>query len=214
MTGDASISRGHFIPAALPGFEHIGRYWDPVHEAIAAKILPGDFYVTRHEEMIVTVLGSCVSACIRDAGARIGGMNHFMLPTEGELDRDAWARSDAARYGNYAMERMINEILKLGGRRDHLEIKVFGGGRVLAGLSDVGAKNIAFVIDYLREEGLAIAAQDLGDVFPRKVYYYLQSGRVRVKKIREVKNETIARREREYLDVLKKKPIAGAVELF
>lgn len=68
------------LPRVLPGFEHINRYWDSVHQAAAAKLLPGEYYVTVEDEIIVTVLGSCVSACIRDPIRGIGGMNHFMLP--------------------------------------------------------------------------------------------------------------------------------------
>src|SRR5215471_8826261 len=107
-------------PRPLPGFEHISRYWDPVHHTYAAKLLPGEYYVTVEDEMIVTVLGSCVSACIRDPIRGIGGMNHFMLPASQQNVADKWQygrMDEAARYGNYAMELLINTILKHGGNR-------------------------------------------------------------------------------------------------
>ena len=118
--------------AVLPGFEHIRRFWDPAQEVVTVKILPGEYYVSRQEEMISTVLGSCVSACVRDTRLRIGGMNHFMLP-EPAGERDSWSSAvgRAARYGNDAMEQLINAILKAGGRRDDFEVKIFGlGGQI------------------------------------------------------------------------------------
>src|SRR5919109_1426996 len=127
---------------ALPQFAHITRYWDSEHTTFAARLMPGEYYVTRHREMIATVLGSCVSACIRDSRLGYGGMNHFMLPLDGSPGPSVWgaAASAATRYGNVAMERLINDILKLGGRREDLEIKLVGGGRVLAHMStDIGA---------------------------------------------------------------------------
>ena len=202
---------------ALPGFESIMRYWDRQQNLVIAKILPGEFYVTKHHELITTVLGSCVSACIRDPNIAIGGMNHFMLPASGVRNLDvADSRSEAARYGNYAMEKLINEILKHGGRRQSLEIKVFGGGRVIQHMthSDIGRRNIDFVFKYVITEGLKIAAQDLGDVYPRKIVYDPHSGKVMVKKLREMHNMTIAEREASYLRALQEGPISGDIELF
>ena len=128
MTANAPrevVSRGHVLPAVVPGFETVDRYWDPLQKVSTAKILPGEFYVTRHDEQIVTVLGSCVSACMRDARAGVGGMNHFMLPANAD---GTWGGMDlvssATRYGNYAMEHMINDILKHGGRCTLYSFKV------------------------------------------------------------------------------------------
>ena len=109
-------------PPALPGFNAINRYWDKVNNCFTAKILPGEFYVTTHHELITTVLGSCVSACIRDPIFGIGGMNHFMLPLEGDHSSTAWknaGNSASTRYGNVAMELLINNILKHGAERDN-----------------------------------------------------------------------------------------------
>jgi len=204
-------------PLPLPGFEHINRYWDKTHGCFAAKILPGEYYVTLRDEAVVTVLGSCISACVRDGKTGIGGMNHFMLPSGGTDGRGQWgssAISESTRFGSYAMERLINDILKHGGNRNNLEVKVFGGGRILAQMTDVGRKNIDFVEQYLRTEGLRVLARDLGDVHPRKVYYAPASGKAFVKKLRALHNDTIVTRETEYLSQLKQQPVAGEVTLF
>lgn len=211
MVAATLVSRGHELPPALPGFGHVTRYWDPHASCVAAKIFPGEFYVTLHDESIVTVLGSCVSACIRDPVVGIGGMNHFMLP--GDSRRSAGA-SDAARYGTHAMERLINELLSRGARRERLETKVFGGGRVLPGLSDIGARNAEFVLEFLTAERLKLAAQDLGDVHPRKVVYAPRTGRVLVQRLMELKNDTIEKRELAYVESLREAPIEGTVELW
>ncbi|GAB6039403.1 chemoreceptor glutamine deamidase CheD [Endothiovibrio diazotrophicus] len=203
----------------LKGFGHINRYWDPLHDVYTAKILPGEYYVTLHEEAVVTVLGSCVSACVRDRVFGIGGMNHFMLPSSAVSPgaSDAWRSSDlsdSTRYGNFAMEHLINDILKNGGRRENLEVKVFGGGRILAQMTDIGRRNIAFVHDYLHTEGLRLSAEDVGDIYPRKVYFFPTTGKVRVKKLRSLHNNTILARENAYLDALKQQPVEGEIELF
>ena len=203
------------LPRALPGFEQINRYWDPLHQAYAAKILPGEYYVTVVDEMIVTVLGSCVSACIRDPIRGIGGMNHFMLPASHREGGDqGQLLSDAARYGNYAMELLINNLLKHGGHRSRFEVKLVGGGQILAQMTDIGQRNIAFVRAYLRTEGLRVVAEDLGDIYPRKVYYRPITGKVRMQKLRALQNDTILRREQDYMQHLVSRPAQGDVELF
>ena len=204
-------------PHALPGFKSINRYWDKVNNTFAAKILPGEFYVTTHHELITTVLGSCVSACIRDPIFGIGGMNHFMLPLEGKNSSSAWknaGNSAATRYGNVAMELLINNILKHGGDRYNLEVKVFGGGKILTQMTDIGRRNIEFVLDYLQTEGLIVKGQDLGDAYPRKVNYDPMTGKVRVKKLRSLYNDTITKRERNYMHDLKQQPAEGEIDLF
>jgi chemotaxis protein CheD len=202
---------------SVAGFEHVNRYWDKANEIIAAKILPGEYYVTQENELITTVLGSCVSACIRDKEAGIGGMNHFMLPiTTSEKLKNSSAAivGQATRYGNYAMEHLINTILSHGGKRKNLEVKVFGGGKIIPTLTDVGIKNIDFVLDYLEQEGLRLLSHDLGDIYPRKIIYFPQTGKVRMKKIQDLHNDTIAQRERQYFNSLKNAPVEGDVELF
>lgn len=200
------------LPPALRGFENINRYWDRTRQGFAAKILPGQYYVTTHDEYIVTVLGSCVSACIRDPLFGVGGMNHFMLPS-GTGAGEGWP-GVATRYGNYAMEHLINAILKHGGRREHLEIKVFGGGRILAQMTDIGRRNIEFIREYIHVEGLRIAAENLGDIHPRKVVYSPLTGKAQQKKLRSLHNGTVVEREKAYLHALDREPVAGEVELF
>ncbi len=205
------------LPPALPGFQRINRYWDPMHAIFAAKLLPGEYYVTREDESVVTVLGSCVSACVRDPLMGIGGMNHFMLPAnQSDPSSGKWGGDlDAStRYGSFAMERLINDILKHGGIRRNLEVKVFGGGRILAHMTDIGLRNIEFVRHYLLMEGLRIAAEDLGEIYPRKVYYFPATGKVRVMKLRSLHNNTIVDRESAYRQEIEKKPVTGDVELF
>ncbi|MFP4147244.1 MAG: chemoreceptor glutamine deamidase CheD [Halorhodospira sp.] len=209
-------NRGVTLPACLPGFEHINRYWDPEHQVFAAKILPGEFYVTRQGEMVITTLGSCVSACVRDRRLGVGGMNHFMLPLRGG-DPHHWEGdplSTGTRYGNHAMEQLINRILALGGRRDELEVKLFGGGRVLAGVTDVGQRNIEFAQEFVRTERLRLLGSDLGGDYPRKVQYFPETGRARSKKLLRTRNDTVVRREEHYLHEIDEKPVAGEVDLF
>ena len=212
------MSENQILPPPLAGFEHVNRYWDKRMNLPAAKIMPGEFYVSKSGEMIVTVLGSCISACIRDVQLGIGGMNHFMLPEQGEHSTENWgtsAISSASRYGNWAMEYLINEILKLGGTRRNLEIKIFGGGNVLSNMTDIGERNIQFVRKYLYEENFDVAAEDLGDVYPRKVLYFPDTGAVKVRKLRETANDTLLQREMSYSKNLEEKPSqGGSVELF
>lgn len=203
-----------FDPArAQPGFDHVTRYFDRHIGQVAVKILPGEYYVTTQGEAVVTVLGSCVSACVRDRRLGIGGMNHFMLPAP-FADEATTAVGRAERYGSVAMERLINAVLRAGGDRRALEVKVFGGGRVLAQMTDVGLRNIDFVRAYLASERIAVLAEDLGGVLPRHVQFFPDSGRVRVRLLRRLNNATIIVRERGYQDRLKSDPVAGEVELF
>ncbi len=181
------------LPPALPQFGHIRRTWDADMGVPVAKLLPGDYYVTRHNESIFTVLGSCVS----------GGTS-------------AWAEnlvSSATRYGNVAMERLINDIMMLGGQRANLEFKVIGGGKVLDMALDVGARNAQFVRDYLKTEGFLIAAEDLGGSFARKVYYSPATGKVRVKRLTATVNRAVFEREREFAPSAAQVD-SGSVELF
>lgn len=201
----------------LPGFEHINRYWDRQHACHAAKILPGQFYVTLQAEAIVTVLGSCIAACIRDRVFGIGGMNHFMLPEETMTGSPAVPGSSVStRYGSHAMEQLINEILRNGGRRENLEVKIFGGGQVIRNMHsmDIGQRNIRFVCNYIRTEGLALLAEDTGGSYPRKVMYYPDSGRARVKRLQKLHNDTILQREIDYREDIGHAPLDGDIELF
>ncbi len=177
-------------PAQMAGT----RYFDRDVNASAVKVLPGEYFAATGDIAVVTVLGSCVAACLRDRERGIGGMNHFMLAGHG--DDGPWGAS--ARYGAFAMELLINHLLKLGARREALEAKAFGGGRVVAGLgaSRIGEHNAGFVRRYLAAEGIPLLAEDLLGTRARRVVYFPASGRALVKRLRP--SESVARLEGDY----------------
>ena len=196
-------------------FRHIKRRFDARIDAVVATLHPGDYYVATEGELIGTVLGSCVSACIRDGRLRIGGMNHFMLPVGRSDGSGAWGGTASAstRFGNVAMERLINEILKRGGRRADLEVKLVGGGKVLDALSDVGARNIRFVKEYVQAEGFRVVGEDLGDLYPRKVLYDPATGSAQVKRLARSDRHVVADETR-YMHEIAGTPVGGDIELF
>lgn len=184
--------------AVLKAASDLEQIWDRQLETNVFRLLPGDCYVSREAEVMTTVLGSCVSACVRDTELGCGGMNHFMLPS---LPRGAPAeQSSLGRYGQHAMEGLIEGILHLGGREDRLEVKVFGGGNIVQGMSDVGEQNIQFVQRYLNDCGLRAVAQDLGLAHPRKIIYFVDTGKVMVKRLRALHSRAIVAEERKYTD--------------
>jgi chemotaxis protein CheD len=205
------------VPTPFLGFEQINRVWRQKHQRVVAKILPGQFYVTDQDEMIVTLLGSCIAACVRDTESKIGGMNHFMLPVTGcnkyQADSEAII-SDAMRYGNYAMEHLINTILNYGGKRKNLEVKIFGGGKVIESLGSIGQRNVDFILNYIETEALALAAQDLGGIYPRLIRYFPSTGQVQLKKIQSLHAEAVVSTETRYQQRLKTASIEGSIELF
>lgn len=195
----------------------ISRYWDKAKNSYCVKIMPGEYYYTNEKELIATTLGSCVSACIWDEKHRVGGMNHFMLPlTDKGHGEVTWGSlpTDAARYGNYAMEYLINEMLKHGGEKEEFQVKLFGGGKVLEGAGNVGARNVQFVLDYVKTENLNLVSQDLGDVYPRKVLFDPLTGRAWMKKIHDRNDQTLKTREEEYRKTIDVEEISGDVDLF
>lgn len=189
------------------------RYRDARFDAIAVKVFPGEHYVTDdHEEMLVTILGSCVTACIRDPLTGVGGMNHFMLP---EAAGGGWDTLSASmRYGNVAMERLINDILARGGSRQRLEIKVFGGGNVMNGTTNIGHRNAEFVERYLSDENLPIAAHHLRGNLPRRVHYFPATGKVMLLELQRTEQEAVVRSEVSYKSKLQSESVAGSAELF
>ncbi len=212
-----AVNSESIIEPSLSGFEKINRYYDKHQQVVTAKILPGEYYVTMRHEVIATVLGSCISACIRCKLFGIGGMNHFMLPMSRDDGSDSWIKgnnSEATRYGNFAMEHMINDILKEGASRKHLEVKLIGGGQIVQNMSDVGKKNIAFAREYLQMENLEVVGEDVGDIYPRKVIYDPMTGKVKVKKLESLHNNTIIEREATYRNSIEEEPVAGEIELF
>lgn len=205
------------IPS-IEGFSNVKRYWDNTNQIVVAKVLPGQYYVTKEKELLTTVLGSCISACVRDSVSGVGGMNHFMLPETTKnrlLASEASIVGNANRYGNYAMEHLINTILSNGGKRKNLEIKVFGGGKITAAMnSAVGDSNIDFILEYIDTEALKLLSSDLGKDYPRKVNFYPETGRVRMKKIQSLNYDEIISRELSYKQQIKDVPIESEIELF
>jgi chemotaxis protein CheD len=168
-------------------------------------VLPGELYVTRADELVTTVLGSCVSACVRDTCRQVGGLNHFLLPRAPSTVDDG----ATARYGLYALECLINSVLRGGGRREDLEVKVFGGGRVIHGCGDIGRANIEFVHTFFADEHMAIAAEDVGGTVARRLRYWPRTGRAQVK---QLPIDQVAADEREA--AVRVSLDSGTVELF
>lgn len=184
-------------------------YHDHNFKHDAVKVLPGEYFVTDHEMVIMTVLGSCIAACIWDPKVRVGGMNHFMLP-EGGGDT-------SGRYGSYAMELLINEMIKLGARRESMQAKVFGGGQVMHSFTtmNVGERNTEFVLDYLSTERIAVVSKDVLDIHPRKVCYFPVSGKAMVKRLAHSHPENLETQERKgNAAVVAKSTAGGSVDLF
>ena len=192
---------------------HVGAYYHPHFDAHLVKVMLGQHKISgRVDEMLVTTLGSCIAACIRDPVAGIGGMNHFLLPEIPEGSSDSV--NVAARYGGAAMELLINQLLGAGARRNRLEVKVFGGAKVIESTLDVGAKNADFVLAYIRNEGLHLVGQDLGGSMARRIHYFPATGRVLRRVLRpEAMSETVSQ-ELNFMSTLRQKPIEGDVELF
>jgi chemotaxis protein CheD len=157
----------------------------------AVKVLPGEFFVHDEDILIMTTLGSCIAACLWDRERRIGGMNHFMLP-------DGGGAADGGRYGSFAMELLINEMIKLGATRSTMEAKVFGGGAVISGMNsiNVGERNTKFVLDYLQTERITVVSKDVLDIHPRKVCFLPASGRAMVKRLASANTEALVAQER------------------
>jgi len=179
------------------------------------SIKAGEFHITDKEQLIETVLGSCISACVRDPITKIGGMNHFLLPVNKNVSEfEDTELSMANRYGNFAMENLVNGLLRLGAKRSRLEFKIFGGGRVIKSMTNVGWYNIGFTYDYCLTEGFSIVAQDVGDVYPRKISFNPVTGKVVVKRLPPTSSAEIERKEESYCKDLSRKDVVGAVELF
>jgi chemotaxis protein CheD len=189
------------------------RFYDAANASWMVKVFPGEYFVTgKTDEVLVTVLGSCVSACIRDSHTGIGGMNHFMLP---HSKAGHWAGDlQSTRFGNFAMEKLINELMKAGCSRSSLEIKVFGGGNVTDSTNAIGTENSEFILRYLEAEGLRCVAQDLGGSLPRRIHYYPATGKVVRRLLGTGESYAVAREETEYVSRLSSRKTAGEIELF
>jgi len=182
-------------------------YFDNHFRSEAVKVLPGEFFVHQEDILIMTTLGSCIAACIWDRDRRVGGMNHFMLP-EGT--------GDSGRYGSFAMDQLIGELVKRGATRSSMEAKIFGGGAVLEGLStiNVGQRNTDFVLDYLRTERIPVVSKDVLEIYPRKVCFLPSSGKAMVKRLAPTHSETFIAQDRLAQQKTAQPPAGGSVDLF
>ncbi len=184
-------------------------FFDQHFKYAAVKVLPGEYFVSDEDLLIMTVLGSCIAACIWDSRLRIGGMNHFMLP-EGGTDT-------SGRYGSYAMELLINELIKRGSSREYMQAKVFGGGAVISGMTsmNVGERNTQFVLDYLATERIPVVSKDVMDIYPRKVVFFPVTGKAMVKRLAHAHPETLESQERQGTATrLAQTNAGGTVDLF
>ena len=184
-------------------------FHDPHFRSDAVKVLPGEYYVTGDDLVVMTVLGSCIAACIWDPRVRVGGMNHFMLPDGGN--------DSSGRYGSYAMELLINEMMKLGARRETMQAKVFGGGQVMHTFTtmNVGERNTKFVLDYLQTERIAVVSKDVLDIHPRKVVFFPANGKAMVKRLAHSHPENLETQERKgSAAVVVSTTAGGSIDLF
>jgi len=191
-------------------------YFDRDFDRNAVKLLPGEFFVSGDDIALSTVLGSCVSACMWDRVAKVGGMNHFMLPgSSSQPSSEPDPIGLSGRYGVFAMEQLINELIKRGARKPNLEVKLFGGGAVLRNFTaiNVGERNAEFVLDFLRTEGIRVASQDLLDVFARRVVFFPMTGRALCRKLPKV-DDSVVSAEQQYTARLNTAKVGGDVELF
>ena len=182
-------------------------FYDAFFKNDAVKILPGEYFCYDEDILIMTTLGSCIAACLWDREAKVGGMNHFMLP-EGD--------GDTGRYGSYAMELLINEMMKRGATRATMEAKVFGGGQVIDGMNsiNIGERNTSFVIDYLKTERIPIMAKDVQGPHPRKVCFLPASGKAMVKRLAPTNTEKLVAQDRAAQLVAPAATGGGSVDLF
>jgi chemotaxis protein CheD len=178
-------------------------FHDAHFRCAAVKVLPGEHFVHDEDVAIMTTLGSCIAACLWDRERRIGGMNHFMLP--------AGNAADGGRYGAFAMELLIGELVKRGATRSTMEAKVFGGGAVVSGMNslNVGERNTAFVLDYLKTERIVVVSKDVLGIHARKVCFLPASGKAMVKRLASTNTEALAAQERAAV-----RTGGGSVELF
>lgn len=188
------------------------RFWNPHRGRWCVVLGTGACYVTDDDDILTTALGSCIAACVHDPVRRVGGMNHFLLPfIEHELHEK---ESQSTRYGVHAMELLVNEVMKAGGRRCDLEVKVFGGAGLMARGGDSGQRNIEFVYKYLKIEGLRLVAADVGNTWPRRLEFHARTGRARVRRLQAVAAPRVSEQERRYLRELEHTSIEGDIELF
>ena len=190
------------------------RFMHNKYDCNVTIIYQGQLHICEAGEAIYTLLGSCIAVCVRDVKLGFGGMNHFLLPAS-PCKKKSILESDAARYGDWSMEMLLNGMYKVGSRKQDLEIKIFGGGDVSSSVGgEIGGRNAEFVREYLYNEGIDIAGANTGGTYSRKVYYFPGTGKVKLKRVDQAMDDGVAEREIAYLKQLKNKPQVGGIELF
>lgn len=196
--------------------EMLSRYFDKRYDRWVIKILPGTQYITRERnEMLTTTLGSCVSACVRDARTGFCGMNHFMLP--GDEDCDWGGAGFSLRFGHFAMESLFNAFFSTGSRKEDLIVKLFGGGNVIESSQMIGDNNARFSLDYMSKEGIEVASHDLGGRYARRIHFYADSGKVQRKFVErsDERQDRVAKAEARYRSSLtRNESDKDSIELF
>lgn len=201
----------------------IKRYYDHNLEHTVVKLMTGDCYFTGdRSEMLVTILGSCVSVCVRDPVAKCGGMNHILLPDAGEATINRNSIKDPGfelRFGAYSMEQLLNGLYKLGAQKHRLEVKVFGGANVVNFNTMIGTKNSTFVLDFLKNEGIAVASRDIGGSHPRRLHYFPDTGKVMMRRLRRADDMRVVEEEKSFQKTAREHPeeithTTGDIELF
>lgn len=212
-----------YRPAANGRRPRVDGFVNPEFRARAWKVYLGQHLVSDDKDvMMVTTLGSCVAACIHDPVAQVGGMNHFLLPEGPSHGGASYGGSSyggpadaAARYGGVAMERLINDLLARGARRERMVVKVFGGARVIESRYDIGEANARFVMDYISKEALTLGGADLGGAAARRVHYFPAAGKAIRRLLRPEALQGAGRRERLYRGGLATRGVGeGEIELF
>ncbi|WP_070964460.1 chemotaxis protein CheD [Vibrio sonorensis] len=200
---------------------HFSRFFHPTKGQHMIKVMPGGLYCTDEEEIICTGLGSCIAACMWDPFAKVGGMNHFLLPFDNSNQARHWHPdeivSTASRYGSHAMEMLINALLAKGAVRSGLKVKLFGGAQMLGRHSMIGAKNVEFILNYVQQERLEVEAHDLGGIEPRKIMFEPTTGKAWLKRIAFNEVHHLQHEEEKYarkLDEESHRPHDDDVELF
>ena len=193
----------------LVGFEHIQCFSDKKYNICGYRIMPGEYTVANNKAWIHTLLGSCVSACLRDPKTGIGGVNHFLLPDV------SCPSHDSGHYGLNAMELLINAIMNYGGQRNRLVAKIFGGASVIQGVSiNVGYKNASFIKHFLETERIPIEAEDIGGERARNIYFQPASGKVYVRYAGKHTSEVFADTENSYFNKVKKEEPESTISYF
>ncbi|HCR86253.1 MAG TPA: chemoreceptor glutamine deamidase CheD [Alphaproteobacteria bacterium] len=187
-------------------YDGVRRYYDQNMELTVVKLMTGDCYFTvEPREMLVTILGSCISVCLRDPETKIGGMNHILLPGENNLKLQKGDPGYSTRFGAFAMEELINGMLKLGASKNRMEAKVFGGGNVIESSTAIGTKNINFAKDFLIQEKIPIVSEDVGGDTARRLHFFPETGKAMIRKLKRKEDLVILEKEREYQERIKSK---------